>query len=196
MSGRQQTRGHPGDMEVQMDRQFTDSSGSIKYSTSLGLIPLFNFGILSEDRHVYRSGQPLHKKDYQWLHDTLGVEDIIDLRAEANDDEEKAPQAGIKVWKVPVIDHEAPTIEQGDDFVSALNILLNSSKPVLIHCEHGHGRTSTFCVLAQLVMGMDFKDAMEEEMNKYKYEFHYPVQVEFLKTYYNLRFLKHEQPTG
>lgn len=168
----------------------TITNNGIVFESNLGLIPLVNFSVVNAKHLIFRSGQPLHRKDYKWLHDNLDIEDIIDLRAESNDDEQKAPEFGIKVWKIPVVDGDAPSIDQGDTFISILRRLLEENRPALIHCEHGHGRTSTFCVLAQLVMGMGFEDAMNEEKVKYRYDFHHQEQIDFLKKYHKLRFDK------
>src|ERR1035437_450636 len=113
-------------------------------TTDLGLIPLRNFGIIDQSKGMYRSAQPEYEFDYTWLKEKLGVDLVFNLRKEADADRSMCKQCGIEVTDILVPDHEAPSVEQADtfiDFVKAVN------KPLLIHCEHGHGRTSTFSVL-------------------------------------------------
>lgn len=150
--------------------------------TNLGLIPIPNFGIVNSGLRLYRSAQPLHKHQYHWLVNMVGLMNIIDLRAESDHDEKHAPAFGIKVYKVPVLDHQAPTIDQVRDFSTLIKRLVPA--PTLIHCEHGHGRTSTFTVLAEIALGSTLDDAMKREKDEFHYEWKHPVQEQFLRDWY------------
>ena len=150
-------------------------------TTDLGLIPLRNFGIIDQSKGMYRSAQPEYEFDYTWLKEKLGVDLVFNLRKEADADRSMCKQCGIEVTDILVPDHEAPSVEQADtfiDFVKAVN------KPLLIHCEHGHGRTSTFSVLLKLGIGFTLDDAVKDEEVRFQYVFKYPVQADFLKSYY------------
>lgn len=155
---------------------------------TLGLIPLHNFGVVSHKHKIYRCAQPLNSREYIWLKEMLGIVTIVNLRAESHHDAMWAPKYDINVMEIPVKDHDVPTKEQADDFIAFIRKnAMHEAKgqhPVLIHCEHGHGRTSTFCVLAKLALGSTLKQALKEESNKFHYTFNHYVQTQFLADYY------------
>jgi len=141
-----------------------------------GLVPLRNFGILDEGRNIYRSAQPLYRYEYKWLHNVLGIKVIFDLRPE-NIDIRSVKGIGIKIKQFRVKDHEIPTVIQANRFIADVTKL---REPALIHCTHGHGRTSTFSVLARVALGWSVKDAIKEEKERFHYEFKHELQEEFL----------------
>jgi protein tyrosine/serine phosphatase len=61
----------------------------------------------------------------------------------------------------------------------------NAGKNILFHCEHGHGRTSTFCVLARIADGWSLEAALKEEKNKFHYEFQHHAQEAFLRKHFS-----------
>lgn len=153
---------------------------------TLGLVPLHNFGVVSHKYEIYRCAQPMYSREYVWCAEVLKVATIVNLRKESNRDDTYAKQYGMEVYDVPVPDHSAPTKEQADEFVTFVRNTAASKplKPILIHCEHGHGRTSTFCVLAKLALGSTLKKALREETKKFHYAFSHFIQERFLEEYY------------
>lgn len=153
---------------------------------TLGLIPLKNFGVVSKRYHIFRCAQPMFSRDYIWCAEVLKLQTIINLRKESNRDDSYAAQYGITVYDIPVADHNPPTNEQADEFVTFIrNAAADKVEhPILIHCEHGHGRTSTFCVLAKLALGSTLKKALREESKKFHYAFSHFTQERFLEEYY------------
>lgn len=145
---------------------------------NLGLVPLSNFGTISEDREIYRCAQPLFGYQYAWLQKMLGIKHIINLRSEADIDKAHCELLGINSITVPVKDHNPPIEEQAKDYIKLIKGL---EGPVIIHCEHGHGRTSTFSVLTKLALGQGFEEALADEKNRFHYEFKHKTQEEFLK---------------
>lgn len=95
--------------------------------------------------------------EYKWLKDTAQIDKIINLRKESNHDQFFAPTFGIQVSDYKVPDHEVPTLEQAKNFIDEIKASVKNNQKVLIHCEHGHGRTSTFCVLARIANRLGFK---------------------------------------
>lgn len=146
--------------------------------TKLGLIPLRNFAMVDEKKNIYRSAQPLFSYDYDFIKKKLGIDILINLRSELKHDDMMNSQKEFRVINVDVPDHCVPTIQQAKDFMS----IIKNNDNILFHCEHGRGRTSTFCVLAKLALGWTLKDALEEEVLVYGYDFHHPKQLEFLKS--------------
>lgn len=161
---------------------------SNKTISEFGLVPLHNFGVVSKKHKIYRCGQPLNSKQYIWLREVLSISTIVNLRAESQHDHAWAPKYAIEVMDIPVKDHEAPTKEQADQFIAFIrgNAIKErkGTHPVLLHCEHGYGRTSTFCVLAKLALGSTLKKALDEETKKFHYAFNHFIQTEFLTDYY------------
>lgn len=146
----------------------------------MGLFLLRNFAVIDENKGLYRSAQPEYSYEYKWLKDTAQIDKIINLRKESNHDQFFAPTFGIQVSDYKVPDHEVPTLEQAKNFIDEIKASVKNNQKVLIHCEHGHGRTSTFCVLARIATGWDLKEAITEEENKFHYSFQHEVQKEFL----------------
>ncbi len=143
----------------------------------LGLIPLRNFALVDKERGWYRSSQPLYKKEFKWLHKVVGIKTIINLRSEAKIDHKYAKHFGINVIDINVPDGHPPRLPQAKRFIDLMNSL---EGPVLIHCKHGHGRTSTFCVLARIATGWTVERAIAEEKKKFHYGFKHAHQEEFL----------------
>lgn len=149
---------------------------------NLGLIPLRNFAIV--DKGIYRSAQPIYGYEYKWLKKVLNVDTIINLRKESVHDEHNAPSHFIHVHSIPVVDHLPPTLEQAQEFIDLIKESSKNNKSVLFHCEHGHGRTSTFCVLARIAQGWSLKKALKEEEEKFHYAFKHKIQKDFLLSHF------------
>lgn len=149
---------------------------------NLGLIPIRNFGILRDKRigqsGLYRSAQPEYGYEYEWLVHMLGLRRIISLRSESQHDKVWAPMHGIDAVCIPVDDHKTPSNKQVRQFIDLLQN--QGDKPTLFHCEHGHGRTSTFSVIAKLWYGMSLEDALRHEQQAFHYRFRHPAQEHFL----------------
>lgn len=142
----------------------------------LGLIPLRNFAIVNKSKGIYRSAQPMYEYEYQWLKNKLGITTIVNLRSELNHDA-SMNIPGIKVITINIPDHCTPTLKEAQDFIK----FIENNENILFHCEHGQGRTSTFCVLARIAMGWSLDRAMKEEKEIYEYDFKHPKQLKFLK---------------
>jgi protein-tyrosine phosphatase len=144
--------------------------------TNLGLVPLVNFGHI--DKTIYRSAQPEYRYQYDWLRDTLKLDLIVNLRGEA-----PLADNGHDIIHVAyaVKDHKPPTDEQALEFMSMIKSQSEAKKNVLIHCEHGHGRTSTFSVLAKLALGQSYLQAIADEHNRFHYQFRHPAQEAWLR---------------
>jgi protein tyrosine/serine phosphatase len=137
----------------------------------LGLVPLSNFAQVLPD--IYRCAQPIYKYQYDWLRDVLGIKMIVDLRKESDIDVNYFDS----VIRISVPDHEVPTMKQAQEF---MQLVKKNKQPMLIHCAHGHGRTSTFCVLARIAVGWSVERAISNERIKFHYQFNHPAQEKWL----------------
>ncbi len=145
---------------------------------NLGLVPLRNFGVVDERLGLYRSAQPMYNYEYAWMRKKLGIKTIINLRSESQHDDVFGVKLGFKVIDFLVPDHKAPTEQQINDFIEIIKDRTNF--PLLFHCEHGHGRTSTFCIASRIAMGWTLKEALDEEKRVFKYTFKHQDQIDFL----------------
>lgn len=78
-----------------------------------------------------------------------GVAAVIDVRAEARDDEEALARYGISFLHLPTEDHRAITEDALRRGVAFATSHLELGGRVLIHCQHGIGRSALLglCVL-------------------------------------------------
>jgi protein-tyrosine phosphatase len=108
------------------------------------------------------------------------VDIIFNLRKELHRDEKYGVKHGMQVISIEIPDHQEPTLEQALSFIGQVHHALAYGQKILIHCEHGHGRTSTFAVLARLAQGWTLEHALQEEEEVFHYCFNHPAQKEFL----------------
>lgn len=85
------------------------------------------------------------------LAEVLGIRAVVDLRSEDRDDEVLLTRHGITFLHLPTDDHHAVTAGRLDEGVDFAIRHLDRGERVLIHCEHGIGRSATLalCVLVQ-----------------------------------------------
>jgi predicted protein tyrosine phosphatase len=79
-----------------------------------------------------------------------GVAFVVDMREEACDDSAELRACGLRWLHLPVHDHHAPTQGQLDRGVAFARAARAADGRLLIHCQHGIGRSATLalCVLA------------------------------------------------
>ena len=121
---------------------------------------------------------------FKWLADQRFVT-VVNLRSE--DDTESYVDAGLGLTHVrfSVEDNAAPTLDQAKDW---LTLCADAARrPIFVHCQSGHGRTSTFCILVRLAQGKKLSDAIDEQATRYGFKPKHDVaQVEFLTGVENL----------
>lgn len=149
---------------------------------NLGLIPVKNFGVLDYEKGIYRSAQPLYEYEYKWLQEMLGIKTVVNLRGESTHDDKFAGKLGINVIDINIPDHYPPTLQQSEDFIKMIQE--EDRFPMLFHCAHGHGRTSTFSVLAKIALGWSLESAIEHEREEFHYQFKHSAQTDFLRANY------------
>jgi len=79
-----------------------------------------------------------------------GIGAVVDLREEGCDDEEQLRAAGIRFLHLPTPDLEPSPVEMLDRGVGFVRERIDAGDRVLIHCQHGIGRSAllALCVLA------------------------------------------------
>jgi hypothetical protein len=84
-----------------------------------------------------------------------GVGHIIDMREEACDDAAELAAAGVAFLRLPTIDNHAPSQAQLDDGVSFAACAQAAASRLLIHCQHGVGRSATLALCVLVHRGAD-----------------------------------------
>ena len=85
---------------------------------------------------------------------------VVDLREEACDDEAALARQGIGFLHLPTPDHAAvsqPMLRRGVDFVVSE---LDRGGTVLVHCQHGIGRSALLALCVMVERGMAPLDAL------------------------------------
>jgi rhodanese-related sulfurtransferase len=94
------------------------------------------------------------------LAEAHGITAVIDLREEECDDEAALHAAGIDLLHLPTPDMEPAQREQLDAGVSFVRDRLSSAGKVLIHCEHGIGRSGLLALCVLVDQGWQPLDAL------------------------------------
>lgn len=95
------------------------------------------------------TGGSFHGKRAAELAGAHGISAVVDLRAEECDDDALLKSAGITLLHLPTPDMEPARHDQLEEGVAFVRGELAKGRKVLIHCEHGIGRSAllTLCVL-------------------------------------------------
>ncbi len=85
------------------------------------------------------------------LAQALGIRAVVDLRAESCDDAGLLAGAGIDFLHLPAPDHHPPSLPMIEAGVAFARAHLRAGAKVLVHCEHGIGRSAllALCVLVE-----------------------------------------------
>jgi hypothetical protein len=117
-----------------------------------------NFSWITDD---LAAGGSVRVGRYKRLRD-LGVSGVIDLRAEACDDEAALRKVGIELLSLPTPDRYAPSIEMLAMGVRWTDEHLARGGKVFAHCEHGVGRGPLMICSVLVSRGMSTTDALEQ----------------------------------
>lgn len=90
-----------------------------------------------------------------------GVTRVVDTRSEHKDDEEALTAEGIELLYVPTPDTHPLSIDDLRRGAIWVNQQLASGDRVLIHCEHGVGRSVLLTAAALVAGGMSAHDAVD-----------------------------------
>lgn len=104
-------------------------------------------------------GGRVHPDDVAHLAKT-GVRAVVDTRSEMCDDQEALANEGIDLLYLPTPDTYPLSVEQLCQGAGWVNREIAEGKNVLIHCEHGVGRSVLLTAAALVAGGMSAHDAM------------------------------------
>ena len=92
-----------------------------------------------------------------------GIDAIINLCAEYCDLHEIEGKTGFEVYYLPILDEDAPDMEEMEKALDWLDEAISVGKKILVHCRFGIGRTGTF-VTAYLVKKGNSLKVAEKKM--------------------------------
>ena len=89
-----------------------------------------------------------------------GIGAVIDVRAEACDPAAELAAAGLRFLRLPTEDHAAVDQAMLDEGVAFARGAAAEGRKLLIHCEHGIGRSATVALCVMADRGFDPLDAL------------------------------------
>jgi hypothetical protein len=119
---------------------------------------------------------PIERAEH--LAKTLGVRAVVDLRMEACDDEAVLKRHGLTFLHLPTEDHCAVSEPMLRDGVSFAAHHIDQGHRVLIHCEHGIGRSATLALCVLVSRGHEPLAALELAKSRRALVSPSPVQYE------------------
>ncbi len=123
-------------------------------ATTIADYPLKNLHKVSAD--VYRSGQP-DERDFAALK-ALGLKSVLNLRRH-HSDEDELKGIDLVLYELPL---NAGSIKESE-IRSALQVIRNAPKPILIHCWHGSDRTGAVVAAYRITeQGWSVEEAIRE----------------------------------
>lgn len=90
-----------------------------------------------------------------------GIRAIVDLRTEACDDEAVLRRHNVTFLHLPTEDHGAVSPSMLREGVAFVNRHLDQTERVLVHCQHGIGRSATLALCVLVSRGMEPLKALE-----------------------------------
>nr|WP_158742440.1 dual specificity protein phosphatase family protein [Acidisphaera sp. L21] len=91
-----------------------------------------------------------------------GIRGVVDLREEACDDKAALARMGIAFLHLPTSDHQPPAPSDLDRGVEFVRERLGQGQRVLIHCEHGIGRSAVLMLCVLVDAGVEPLDALRQ----------------------------------
>ncbi len=90
----------------------------------------------------------------------LGVRHVVDVRVEACDDEQVLRRHGISLLHLPTEDRCAIALTKIRDGVAWVSARLARAERVLVHCQHGIGRSALLALCVLVARGAEPLEAL------------------------------------
>jgi protein-tyrosine phosphatase len=173
--------------------------------------------IMTSLRERERQGAPAWQPNLTWITNHLAVGGrfppertehlaqelriaaVIDLRSEDRDDEVLMQRHGIAFLHLPTDDNGALTLPMIKDGIAFARARLDRGERVLVHCEHGIGRSATLALCIMVEGGLAPLDALALAKDKRALVSPSPAQFEcwtrWMKTLRKTRRIDWELPS-
>ena len=122
-----------------------------------------NFHWLTDRLALGGAFAPEEAGDLVQLH---GISGVVDLRAEDCDDQELLRAAGIELLHLPTPDLLASSHEHLEQGVRFVRERLARGEKVLIHCQHGIGRSALLALCVMVDLGFEPLDSLRHTKDR------------------------------
>jgi rhodanese-related sulfurtransferase len=137
-----------------------------------------------DDQEQQEDRLPVNEPNFHWLTEGLavggafgiekaallaeahGISAVVDLRAEDCDDEEILRAAGIDLLHLPTPDLYPATHQHLEQGVAFVRERLARGDKVLIHCQHGIGRSALLALCVLVDLGFEPLDALRRAKDR------------------------------
>jgi protein-tyrosine phosphatase len=119
--------------------------------------PSFDFHWLTEDLAV---GACFPMRRAVQLAEKHSIRAVVDLRGEDCDDEELLREAGIELLHLPTPDLQAASLDMLELGTAFVRERIARGEKVLIHCQHGIGRSPLLAICVLVDQGWEPLDAL------------------------------------
>jgi protein-tyrosine phosphatase len=145
-------------------RAFPENSGRAAFATRIGISLPDRLNMSWITPHLVVGGRIL-PADIPRLAKT-GITRVVDTRSEHQDDAQALAREGIEMLYLPAPDTHPLTVEQLAEGATWVNAQVAHGEKVLIHCEHGVGRSVLLTAAALVESGMNAHDAINLVQSK------------------------------
>ena len=145
-------------------RLFPEDSRRAAFATRIGIQLPDRLNISWITPHLAVGGRVL-PSDIPRLART-GITRVVDTRSEKKDDEAALAREGIELLYLPTPDTYPLSVEQLREGARWINEQIADGEKVLIHCEHGVGRSVLLTAAALVAGGMNAHDAIDLVQSK------------------------------
>jgi protein-tyrosine phosphatase len=92
----------------------------------------------------------------------LGIGSVVDMRSESKDNVDELQRLGIRFLHLPTIDWHPPTQEDLDTGTGWVLDEMAQGKRVLVHCQHGIGRSVILAAAVLVKIGYAWPEALRQ----------------------------------
>lgn len=129
---------------------------------------------------------PKSREELIWLR-SQGIQIIMNL-TEHPLRKQDVEEAGLLAIHEPILDFDAPSLEQLDRCISAIRNALDKKMPITIHCRAGQGRTGTILTAWKISQGLEPVQALAEVRRLRPGSVETAPQIEAIHAWHQTRF--------